>query len=80
MLPVVTVYLELSVLTSATPHRTYAAQLRCATPICSNMWTLSKAVDRSIEGPSLSKAVTALLRVPVVPSDFDLLISGYRLI
>ena len=41
---------------------------------------LSKAVDRPIEGPSLSRAATALLRVPVVPSDFVRLISGYRVL
>ena len=39
---------------------------------------LYKAAGRPIEGPALNRAVTALLRVPVVPSDFDRLISGYR--
>ena len=37
-----------------------------------------KAADRPIEGSPLNREVTALLRVPVVPSDFGRLMSGYR--
>ena len=40
---------------------------------------LNKAADRPIDGPALNTAVTALLRVPAVPSDFGCLMSGYRL-
>ena len=40
---------------------------------------LNRAVNRSIERPAVNKAITSVLRVAVVPGDFDRLIQGYRL-
>ena len=41
---------------------------------------LNSAVYHHIKGPPLIKAVAALFRVPVVPSDFYRLIGGHRLV
>ena len=71
-------YCRLTGATALFANRAYIVRYWVCTHVEASA-ALNRAVDRSIEGPAVIKVVTAILRVLVVPGDFDRLIWGYRL-